>query len=425
MFSRLTLGLIVLASFAFAAPAQAAPGALNVLVTGNQGGTVSTLASMISSDPDVVSADAFDTSGGTPLAGDLTPYDVVVSLGDSDYNDPQAWGDRLADYVDGGGKVLQAAYDNWDSVGAAPTGRFASDGYPPLLNGNNDNASVTLGTILVPGSPLLQGIGTFPSGDNTTTALAPGATLLAEWSDGRNAIAVKNRVVATSASPGDSSSMPDVARLAVNTGNYAATPPAPQVQKVTVTKSGTGVGTVTSAPAGISCGTTCASAFAWGKLVLTATPNAESQFKGWTGACSGVALCEPTVAGSDLSIGAVFDLAAFSKKTLVTLAAVSTKASSSGSFKVRVKNTNLFTVTGSLSVGTAGKVHVARLVPVSLKAKKFSLKGGSSTTLTFSLPKLGTKTLNRKDRLKLMLTAKVKSPSGASRTVNQRVKLKP
>jgi predicted carbohydrate-binding protein with CBM5 and CBM33 domain len=57
-----------------------------------------------------------------------------------------------------------------------------------------------------------------------------------------------------------------------------------------VTRSGTGSGTVSSSPGGISCGSTCSATFTSGtSVVLTATPAAGSTFAGWSGACSGTA----------------------------------------------------------------------------------------------------------------------------------------
>jgi uncharacterized repeat protein (TIGR01451 family) len=69
-----------------------------------------------------------------------------------------------------------------------------------------------------------------------------------------------------------------------------------------VTRAGTGTGTVTSAPAGISCGTTCsASLLAGAPVVLTATPAPGSTFTGWSGdaaACSGAPrTCTITMSG--------------------------------------------------------------------------------------------------------------------------------
>jgi N-acetylmuramoyl-L-alanine amidase len=53
---------------------------------------------------------------------------------------------------------------------------------------------------------------------------------------------------------------------------------------LTVSKSGTGGGTVTSSPTGINCGATCSSSFASGtSVVLTAQPSSGSSFSGWSG----------------------------------------------------------------------------------------------------------------------------------------------
>ena len=65
---------------------------------------------------------------------------------------------------------------------------------------------------------------------------------------------------------------------------------------LSVSTDGTGMGTVTSSPAGVDCGATCAWLFASGHSVtLTAKPNAASDFVGWGGACAGTKLtCELT-----------------------------------------------------------------------------------------------------------------------------------
>jgi hypothetical protein len=63
---------------------------------------------------------------------------------------------------------------------------------------------------------------------------------------------------------------------------------------LTVTKRGTGTGTVSTSPAGIDCGTDCKEKYAKDTLVtLTAEPDPNSSFTGWTGACIGTSLtCE-------------------------------------------------------------------------------------------------------------------------------------
>jgi hypothetical protein len=66
--------------------------------------------------------------------------------------------------------------------------------------------------------------------------------------------------------------------------------------KLTVTKAGSGAGTVTSNPAGVNCGSDCLEAYRAGKVVtLTATAASLSAFAGWTGACEGMGECQVTM----------------------------------------------------------------------------------------------------------------------------------
>ena len=66
---------------------------------------------------------------------------------------------------------------------------------------------------------------------------------------------------------------------------------------LTVAKSGTGTGTVTSSPAGIACGTTCSASFDYNQLVtLSAAADTGSTFTGWSGeGCSGTGTCQVTM----------------------------------------------------------------------------------------------------------------------------------
>lgn len=65
---------------------------------------------------------------------------------------------------------------------------------------------------------------------------------------------------------------------------------------LSISKSGTGTGSVTSSPASISCGATCGSTFATGSMVtLAATADPGSTFAGWSGACSGTGPCTITM----------------------------------------------------------------------------------------------------------------------------------
>ena len=68
---------------------------------------------------------------------------------------------------------------------------------------------------------------------------------------------------------------------------------------LSVSRAGTGSGTVTSSPAGINCGSTCTATYTDGTIVtLTATPDTSSSFAGWSGACSGTGSCTITMDGN-------------------------------------------------------------------------------------------------------------------------------
>ncbi len=59
---------------------------------------------------------------------------------------------------------------------------------------------------------------------------------------------------------------------------------------LTVTKTGTGTGLITTNPVGINCGTLCSSNYDHGTVItLTATAESSSLFDGWAGSCTGVA----------------------------------------------------------------------------------------------------------------------------------------
>jgi hypothetical protein len=56
---------------------------------------------------------------------------------------------------------------------------------------------------------------------------------------------------------------------------------------LSVRKSGSGRGTIVSAPLGIACGAHCSATFVLGPVRLTARPSAGSRFVRWTGGCAG------------------------------------------------------------------------------------------------------------------------------------------
>jgi hypothetical protein len=134
--------------------------------------------------------------------------------------------------------------------------------------------------------------------------LSAGSTDVARWSDGTSAVAVKGDAVAINAYIGNDYGSPfsgDFAKIIVNAGNVLGK------HNLAVIKTGTGQGTVTSAPAGINCGALCSAAFNNGTSVtLSAIPASGSIFSGWSGAaCSGTSTCTVVMSAAQ-SVTAAF-----------------------------------------------------------------------------------------------------------------------
>lgn len=82
----------------------------------------------------------------------------------------------------------------------------------------------------------------------------------------------------------------------------------PNDYPLSVSKAGSGSGTVTSSPAGIDCGSACAAVFPSGtEVTLTATAASNSTFAGWSGVgCSGTGSCAVTMSAAE-SVTATFE----------------------------------------------------------------------------------------------------------------------
>ena len=84
-------------------------------------------------------------------------------------------------------------------------------------------------------------------------------------------------------------------------------PPPPNNYNLVILKSGTGTGSVSSSPSGITCGSTCSSAYTSGAgITLTAAPDSGYSFVGWSGGgCSGTGTCVVTMS-EDTTVTATF-----------------------------------------------------------------------------------------------------------------------
>ena len=144
----------------------------------------------------------------------------------------------------------------------------------------------------------------FPSGTLVTISAEPGpGAIFAGWGG------------ACSGNNASCQITMDQAKTASASFNTA---PAPQTFELTLSKDGTGTGTVTSNPAGIDCGATCSASFNSGSVVvLTATPANGSTFAGWSGGCTGTGGCSVTM-DQARSVTATFDQGGTQTFTLTT-----------------------------------------------------------------------------------------------------------
>ncbi len=120
--------------------------------------------------------------------------------------------------------------------------------------------------------------------------------------------------------------------------------PPVQQYNLTVSRGGTGTGTVTSIPAGINCGSDCTEAYNAGTVVtLTAVADASSIFGGWSGACSGTGACSVTMDASK-SVTATFNIRTY---TITATAGTGGSITPSGNVTVNHGASQTFTITAN------------------------------------------------------------------------------
>jgi hypothetical protein len=115
-----------------------------------------------------------------------------------------------------------------------------------------------------------------------------------------------------------------------------------QQYTLSVAKAGTGSGTVTSSPTGITCGSACSGTYDAGiSISLSASPSANSTFVGWSGGCSGTGTCTVTM-NTTKTITATFTLKMF---TITASAGAGGSMSPSGSVPVNYGASKTFSIT--------------------------------------------------------------------------------
>jgi hypothetical protein len=141
---------------------------------------------------------AFDAAAATPTLTQLNEYDAVMVTNGFPWSNAAALGTVLQQYVDAGGGVVQTIFTTAGSpgsnLGGTWTAAYNCIAFGPSINGTN----ATLGTIADQIHPIMIGVQSFNGGTSSIrpsgTALTPGATLVASWSDGKPLVAVGPKV---------------------------------------------------------------------------------------------------------------------------------------------------------------------------------------------------------------------------------------
>jgi hypothetical protein len=138
-------------------------------------------------DPRITTVDTRNASNATPTLAQLNAYDAVLVSHDANWSDPEALGNALASYVNGGGGVVLGAFSF--NEGSQPMGAFLP--YVPILSSSVAPVADTL-TFDDPNSDVLAGVVQVDILGSSYTAgapLAPGAHLVASYALGGTAVA--------------------------------------------------------------------------------------------------------------------------------------------------------------------------------------------------------------------------------------------
>ena len=203
--------------------------------------------------------------------------------------------------------------------------------------------------------------------------------------------------------------------------------PAPPGPTLAVAKQGSGSGTVTSSPPGITCGSTCSHAYDIGTTVsLTAMPAPGSTFVGWSGGgCTGIGPCAVAMT-ADTTVTATFNRIPPGTPKLGHVGVVGTTASVLVSCMGRTGASCSVTLTLAVTETVKGRKVLAITAKTSKKPNKKTVVVGKATvtvaaghrkTVRVALNPTGKRLLVRYHKLKVKLTITQSGKAITSRTV--------
>jgi hypothetical protein len=168
----------------------------NVLLLSTSGSSSADtdIVSKIKADAPFLNVDIINGTTTTPSLTTLESYQSVMIFGNNSFQNGSTVGDELKQYIDDGhGLVITDATNQANTQGACSElcGNFNTSQYWALGTGPGKSGEATLGSISVPGSPVLAGVPAgaagFDGGSGSyrvNGAVNGAATLVASWSDG-------------------------------------------------------------------------------------------------------------------------------------------------------------------------------------------------------------------------------------------------
>jgi hypothetical protein len=184
---------------------------------------------------------------------------------------------------------------------------------------------------------------------------------------------------------------------------------------LTVSRNGTGSGTVTSSPSGINCGATCSASFTQGATVtLTAAPASGSVFAGWSGGgCSGTGTCTVTMNVAQ-SVTATFNTAPVSTFNLT----VNKTGSGSGTVTSNPTGINCGTsCSAAFSAGTTVTLSAAAASGSTFAGWSGACTGTGTCTVTMNSAQTATAAFNTAQSFGTLNLQVSGLPSGNSATL--------
>ncbi len=142
--------------------------------------------------------DTWDGHLSTPTLAQLNGYDAVMVSNFDAWADRATLGTNLAQYVDGGGGVVQTVFTTAGILNSNLGGSWTATYNCITFGSSTYNSSASLGPIAVQNHPIMIGVQSFDGGSLSVrpsgTALTAGATLVASWTDGKPLVAVGPKI---------------------------------------------------------------------------------------------------------------------------------------------------------------------------------------------------------------------------------------